>query len=104
MRGIRVFFQSFDLILFGTILLLSLAGLVTMYSYQGNNAYFHQQILWISVASCALFLSLLPDYRFFRTWNTTFYFYAAIVASLILVLFIGEITLGAQSRFNFGFF
>lgn len=104
MRGIRVFFQSFDLILFGTVLLLSLAGLVTMYSYQGNNAYFHQQILWISVATVALLLSLLPDYRFFRAGNTTFYFYAAIVASLILVLFIGEITLGAQSRFNFGFF
>ncbi len=104
MRSIRVFFQSFDLMLFGTVLLLSLAGLVTMYSYQGNNAYFHQQILWISVATGALLLSLLPDYRFFRTGNTTFYFYAAVVASLILVLFIGEVTLGAQSRFNFGFF
>jgi rod shape determining protein RodA len=104
MRGIRVFFQSFDLILFGTVLLLSLAGLVTMYSYQGNNAYFHQQILWISVATTALLLSLLPDYRFFRTGNTTFYFYTAVVAALVLVLFIGEVTLGAQSRFNFGFF
>ncbi len=104
MRGIRVFFQSFDLILFGTVLLLSLAGLVTMYSYQGNNSYFHQQIIWISVASGALLVSLLPDYRFFRTGNTTFYFYAAVVASLILVLIIGEVTLGAQSRFNFGFF
>lgn len=104
MHGFRVFFQSFDVILVGTVLLLSLMGLVTMYSSQGNNAYFTQQILWIAVATGTLLLALIPDYRFFRAGNTTFYFYAAIIVALILVLFIGEITLGAQSRFNLGFF
>jgi len=84
--------------------MLSLMGLVTMYSSQGNNAYFSQQILWITVATSTLLLALIPDYRFFRTGNTTFYFFAAIVVALVLVLFIGEITLGAQSRFNLGFF
>ncbi len=104
MHGIRVFFQSFDVILFSTTLLLTLLGLATMYSYQGDNAYFNRQILWIGVALVAFFAALLPDYRFFRTGNTTFFFYIGIVLALILVLFIGEITLGAQSRFNLGFF
>lgn len=104
MHGIRVFFQSFDVILFSAVLLLTLLGLVTMYSYQGDNAYFNRQIFWIAVALGAFFLALLPDYRFFRSGNTTFFFYLAIVLALILVLFIGEITLGAQSRFNLGFF
>jgi len=104
MHGLRVFFQSFDVILVGTILALSFMGLVTMYSTQGNNAYFEQQVVWIGVASVALLLALIPDYRFFRTGNTTFYFYAAIILALVLVLFIGEITLGAQSRFNLGLF
>ena len=104
MHGIRVFFQSFDIILFGTTLLLTLLGLATMYSYQGDNAYFNRQILWIGVALLAFFAALLPDYRFFRTGNTTFFFYVGIVLALILVLFIGEITLGAQSRFDLGFF
>ncbi len=104
MHGLRVFFQSFDVILFGTILTLSFLGLVTMYSSQGNNTYFTQQIIWIGVATVAFFLALVPDYRFFRTGNTTFYFYAAIILALILVLFIGEITMGAQSRFNLGWF
>ena len=104
MHGIRVFFQSFDVVLFGTTLLLTLLGLATMYSYQGDNAYFNRQILWIGVALIAFFAALLPDYRFFRTGNTTFFFYVGIVLALILVLFIGEITLGAQSRFNLGFF
>ncbi len=104
MRGIKVFLESFDVILVGAMVLLSLMGLVTMYSYQGDNAYFNQQVIWIGVAFTALLLALVPDYRFFRTGNTTFYFFAAIVAALILVLFIGEITLGAQSRFDLGFF
>ena len=104
MHGLRVFFQSFDVVLFGTVVLLTLLGLATMYSYQGDNAYFNRQILWIGVALIAFFATLLPDYRFFRTGNTTFFFYIGIVLALILVLFIGEITLGAQSRFDLGFF
>lgn len=104
MHGLRVFFQSFDIILFGTVVLLTSLGLVTMYSYQGDNLYFNRQLLWIGVALGAFFLALLPDYRFFRTGNTTFFFYVGIVLALILVLFIGEVTLGAQSRFDLGFF
>lgn len=104
MHGIRVFFRSFDFILFGAMLFLTLMGLVTMYSYQGDNAYFNRQLLWIGVAVGAFLLALLPDYRFFRQGNTTFFFYVGIVLTLILVLFIGEVTLGAQSRFNLGFF
>jgi len=104
MHGLRVFFQSFDIILFGTVVLLTSLGLVTMYSYQGDNLYFNRQVLWIGVALGAFFLALLPDYRFFRTGNTTFFFYVGIVLALILVLFVGEVTLGAQSRFDLGFF
>lgn len=104
MHGLRTFFQSFDIVLFGTVVLLTSLGLVTMYSYQGDNLYFNRQLLWIGVALGAFFLVLLPDYRFFRTGNTTFFFYIGIVLALILVLFIGEITLGAQSRFDLGFF
>lgn len=104
MHGIRVFFQSFDSILFGTIVLLTSLGLATMYSYQGDNAYFNRQLFWIGIAWGAFFLALLPDYRFFKQGNTTFFFYVGIVAALILVLFVGEVTLGAQSRFDLGFF
>ena len=104
MHGIRVFFQSFDFVLFGAMMFLTLLGLVTMYSYQGDNAYFNKQIFWIVGATAIFFLALLPDYRFFRQGNTTFFFYIGIVFSLILVLLVGVVTLGAQSRFNIGFF
>ena len=79
-------------------------GLVTMYSHVGNNDFFNKQLVWILFAIGAFLLAMIPDYRFLRTGNTIFYFFLATVASLILVLFIGEITLGAQSRFDLGFF
>lgn len=104
MHGIRVFFQSFDVVLFATVVLLTSLGLATMYSYQGDNAYFNRQLLWIGIALVTFFLALLPDYRFLKQGNTTFFFYVGIVAALTLVLFIGEVTLGAQSRFDLGFF
>lgn len=104
MHGIRVFFQSFDFVLFGAMMFLTLLGLVTMYSYQGDNAYFNKQIFWIVGATVIFFLALLPDYRFFRQGNTTFFFYIGIVFSLVLVLLVGAVTLGAQSRFNIGIF
>ncbi|OGG87780.1 hypothetical protein A2592_01995 [Candidatus Kaiserbacteria bacterium RIFOXYD1_FULL_42_15] len=104
MHGLRVFFQSFDGILFVAMLLLTFFGLVTMYSYQGENIYFNKQLWWIGIAVMTFVLALLPDYRFFRVGNTTFFVYLATIIALILVLVIGEVTLGAQSRFNFGFF
>lgn len=104
MHGIRTFFRSFDFILFGAMIFLTFLGLVTMYSYQGDNLYFNRQIFWIMVAIGAFFLTLIPDYRFFKQGNTTFFFYLGIVLALILVLIVGEVTLGARSRFNLGFF
>jgi len=104
MTSLRVFFQSFDGVLFASMLLLTFFGLVTMYSYQGDNFYFDRQLWWIVIAVSVFLLALLPDYRFLRIGNTTFFVYLATLISLVLVLLIGEITLGAQSRFNFGFF
>ncbi|MEY3784448.1 MAG: rod shape-determining protein RodA, rod shape determining protein RodA [Candidatus Parcubacteria bacterium] len=104
MNQLRTFFGGFDATLFFSVLGLSLMGLVTMYSHVGDNGFFDRQILWITIATIALFLAMIPDYRFLRIGNTAFYLYVATVFFLVLVLVIGEITLGAQSRFDFGFF
>jgi rod shape determining protein RodA len=47
---------------------------------------------------------MVPDYRLLRTGNLTFFLYVGAVVTLILVLFFGEVTLGAQSRFDLGIF
>lgn len=104
MGQLRTLFSGFDAILFFAMLGLTTMGLVTMYSNIGDNVFFDRQIFWILIASVFLFIAIIPDYRFLRTGNVTFFLFLATVASLILVLFIGEITLGAQSRFDLGFF
>jgi rod shape determining protein RodA len=104
MNQLRTFFGGFDSVLFFSVLSLSLLGLVTMYSHVGDNAFFNRQIVWIVLATVALFLAMVPDYRFLRTGNIAFFFYVSTVFLLLLVLVIGEITLGAQSRFDLGLF
>lgn len=104
MGQLRTLFAGFDVTLFLSVLCLTLMGLVTMYSHAGNNDFFNKQIILIGIAIVALFLAMIPDYRFLRMGNTAFFLYVGTVLMLISVLLIGEITLGAQSRFNLGFF
>jgi len=104
MRTLRTLFAGFDPWLFSAALLLTLMGLVTMYTFQGDNGFFDKQVYWILLSIVLMMVSMIPDYRFLRSGNTTFLIYVLSVASLILVLFIGEVTLGAQSRFDLGFF
>lgn len=104
MSQLRTFFGGFDSVLFFSVLSLSLLGLVTMYSHVGDNAFFNRQIIWILLAMVALFAAMIPDYRFLRSGNVAFFLYISTVCLLVLVLFIGEVTLGAQSRFDLGFF
>ncbi|MCA9365342.1 rod shape-determining protein RodA [Candidatus Kaiserbacteria bacterium] len=104
MRALRGLFSGFDWLLVGGIFFLTCLGLVTMYSNQGDNLYFNRQLIWIVVAVGGLLLAHIPDYRFLRIGNTAFYLYVTVVVVLMLVLLVGEVTLGAQSRFNLGFF
>ncbi len=104
MQTIRSLFAGLDWLLLGCVLALSLMGLVTMYSHTGDNTYLDRQVLWIGLAVVALLAALVPDYRFLRTGPAAFASYVGIVLLLVLVLFVGSITLGAQSRFDLGFF
>jgi rod shape determining protein RodA len=60
--------------------------------------------VWISCAVFALVLATIPDYRFLRTGSTVMALYIGIVLALALIFVVGEVTLGAQSRFDLGFF
>ncbi len=104
MRLLRTLFASIDIWLTLAIVFLSLLGLVTMYTFGGDNEYFDRQIVWIIVACIAFCIALIPDYRFLRSGNTTFFLYLITIFLLVLVLFIGETVKGAQSRFDLIFF
>ncbi len=100
----RTLFSGFDGLLFGAMMCLTVFGLVTMYSPVEENIFFNRQIIWVSIATILFFIAIIPNYRFLRTGNTIFYLYLVIVALLVLVLFFGEMTLGARQRFDLGFF
>jgi rod shape determining protein RodA len=102
MRFLRNIVSGLDPWLFGAALVLSLLGLSTMYTFQGDSGFFSRQIIWIIVGIVAMLLALIPDYRFLRSGHTTFIVYLLTVLLLVLVLFIGEVTLGAKSRFDLG--
>lgn len=104
MRLIRTLFSGFDPVLAGTALVLSALGLVTMYSYLGDNTYFDRQIVWIIVSTIGMLAASIPDYRFLRTSAAPIILYLAAVALLVLVLLIGDVTLGAQNRIDLGWF
>lgn len=104
MRSFISLFSGFDIPLFFAALGLSVCGLATMYSFVGEDSLFSKQAMWIGLSVIALFAAAIPDYRFLRTGNAVIALYGFILVALGLILVIGEVTLGAQSRFDLGFF
>lgn len=100
----RSLFAGFDPWLFGAMLFMSILGLMTMYSFQGDNTFFNRQVVWLGVATVLFFAALVPDYRFLRTGNASFYAFLAVVGILLLVPVFGDTTLGATRRIDLGFF
>ncbi len=104
MSFFRNLFSGFDPWLFGSALLLSLLGLTTMYTFHGDNSFFDRQIIWLFLGVGAMFAFMIPDFRFLRAGHTAFIFYVTVTVMLVLVLLFAEVTLGARSRFDLGFF
>lgn len=102
MSFLRNIFSGFDPWLFGAALILALLGLSTMYTFEAESGFFERQSMWILISLIAMVAAMVPDYRFLRSGHTTFYFYLGAVGMLALVLLIGEVTLGARSRFDLG--
>jgi rod shape determining protein RodA len=104
MRLIKTLFGNTDWWLITAVILLTSLGLVTMYTFDGDNSYFEKQIAWITIAIVGMVLAMIPDYRLLRQGNAVFFIYLVVIALLVLVLFIGETVKGAQSRFDLVFF
>jgi rod shape determining protein RodA len=93
-----------DWLLIMAAVLLSLLGLVTMNSFSGSNALFQHQIIWIVLSVCLMFAVSVIDARLLYRTGIIVGLYLGTLAMLVLVLLLGSITLGAQNRFDLGFF
>lgn len=98
------FFRVIDWSLVTTAVLLSILGLVTMNSFSGESIFFERQLIWISLSVLVMFLFSYVDARLMYRTSVVVSMYLFTVLLLILVLFFGTVVMGAQNRFDFGFF
>jgi rod shape determining protein RodA len=95
---------SIDWILFFAVLPIVGAGLVTMNSFGGNNAYFEHQLVWIGVSIAVFFFVSSFDMSFLKRTNVIMIMYGIVITFLALLFVLGTISKGAQSWFNLGGF
>lgn len=94
---------TIDWVLFGAVVPLLGAGLVTMHSFLEDNSYFDKQLIWISVSLILFFIMSMIDFRLLRRTSVIVMLFAVSCALLILVLLVGKTVNGAQSWFDLGF-
>ena len=78
-----------DWYLFAPALLVSLSGLVTMNSFEGDNYFFLRQSIWILLSIVIFLVASSIDWRFLRRTSILVPLYFAIVLLLLLLLAIG---------------
>lgn len=94
--------KQIDWLLLSAVLLLCLAGLVTMNSFMAENSHFDRQAIWIGVSLAVFFILSFGDFRFLRKTGVLVWLFLASSAILILLLILAKATKGAQSWFKFG--
>ncbi len=100
-------FLKFDWIIFSAVLLLSLFGLIEIYSIAlGQETLsllnFKKQIISISIALVLLFITSFIDYNFLKSFNKLIYGFGILL--LILVLIFGKEARGTTGWFEIGGF
>jgi rod shape determining protein RodA len=91
-----------DWFLFAPALLISLAGLVTMNSFSGENYFFFRQSIWLLISLILFFTATTVDWRFLRQTRVLVPLFIATVVILATLLVAGQVTRGVQSWFQFG--
>lgn len=96
--------RGMDWWLFGATIPILAAGLMTMFSFTGNNTFASHQFIWVIVAIILFFGVSFIDVRFLRsTWVSVFAF--SLSSLLLAGLFVfGTVTNGSRSWFDLGSF
>jgi rod shape determining protein RodA len=104
----RRLLTNFDWLLFGLVILISIIGIVTIYSATrpaietGVHPNFYlKQILWLVISIIALFIVVFFDYIWLHRFS--FILYGCGILLLIIVLIAGKTAMGAQRWLNLGF-
>ena len=91
-----------DWYMFVPAILLSLAGLVTMNSFTGENYFFFRQTIWLLLSVCVFFIATVVDWRFLRRTRIIVAIFIINMLALVALFVVGQVTRGVQSWFQFG--
>lgn len=97
-------FQTVDWLLFFSILPILGAGLITMRSFVGDNAFFSRQIVWITISICIFFIFSQVDFRFLRRTGIVITLFSLIALLLAFLVVAGTAVKGASSWLDVGLF
>jgi rod shape determining protein RodA len=106
-QGASVFKKSkrkIDWIMFFSAVLISFFGLFTMNSFTGSDANFVKQIIWLIVSILVFFGATFLDYRFLKKTKVVMIIFTISFLILMVLFFLGKVSKGAQSWFDFGAF
>lgn len=93
-----------DSTLLVSMLFISVAGLLTMSSFQGDDNYFLKQTVWIALAIVVFLSASLFDYRFLKSTRVVMALYSFLLLVLGFLFILGHSAKGAQSWFSLGGF
>ncbi|TAJ14584.1 rod shape-determining protein RodA [Patescibacteria group bacterium] len=96
--------KSTDWFMVGSALLISFAGLASMFGFSGDNQYASHQIIWIVVGLSVFFIMSSIDFHFLRRTSVVTILYILALFFLALLFAVGSVFQGAQSWFNLGAF
>lgn len=95
-------FKNIDWILFGSVLLVAAAGLVTMNSFVGQSRFFERQLIWLAISTCVFIIASSVDWRFLKDTKIVVILFGLSVGILSLLFVMGSVFKGAQSWFDLG--
>jgi rod shape determining protein RodA len=102
MTALLRYFKTIDIPLVFSVVAISLAGLFTMSSFEGNDSYFWKQSVWILVALSVFFSASYFEYRFLKQTRNVMVVYAVLLVVLALLFILGHVSKGAESWFRLG--
>ena len=95
---------SIDWLLFGSLFFISVAGILTMNSFAGEEFLFKRQIIWLVLSIVTLLAASLIDWRFLRRSGPIVTLFVSSCLVLLFLFIAGSIFKGAKSWFNLGAF
>lgn len=94
--------QKHDPMLLFSVLLVSLAGLITMNTFTVDSTFFDRQVIWVTLGFLLYFVVSMIDVRFLRRTASIVVLYIGAIALLVLVFLIADPIQGARSWFILG--